>query len=104
MTESENKGGNRSRFDLGRGRGNSSNVNKSNSNSFRNQQKNNNKPKERKLKSHIHNSTQHKSSDSWYKIVKTIMTKIQKIFDDSLDVVSSIGTKTKKGFWQTSDS
>ena len=98
MTESQNKSGNRRRFTQRRGRGNNSNGNKNSSKSSGIQQKNNNKPKERELKFHLHDSTQYKTSESYNKIVEAIITEKQKIFDNSLDIVNSIETKTKKVF------
>ena len=96
MTESQNKSENRRKFTQRRGRGNNSNGNKSNTNSSGSQLKNNNKPKERELKFHLHDSTQRKTSESYNKIVEALITKIQKTFDDLLEIVSSIETKTKK--------
>ena len=98
MTESQNKSGNRRRFTQRRGRGSNSNWNKSNTNSSGSQLKNNNKPKERELKFHLHDSTQRKTSESYNKIVEAIITKMQKTFDDLIDIVNSLETKTKKVF------
>ena len=66
-----------------------------------NNNKNSNKPTVRELKFHLHDSTQRKSSESYGKIFDAIIVKIQKSFDDSLDIVTSIETKTKKTFEKT---
>ena len=56
---------------------------------------NSSKPKQRELKFYLHDSNQRKTSESYNKIVDTIITKIQRTFDDSLDIVSSIENKAK---------
>ena len=94
MTETKPRNGNRRRYSQRR-RGNG---NKSNSNSGNNQPKNNSKPKQRELIFHLHDSTLRKTSESFNKIREAIIIKIEKTFEDSLDIVNSIETKTKKTF------
>ena len=63
-----------------------------------NQPKNNSKPKQRELIFHLHDSTLRKTSESFNKIREAIIIKIEKTFEDSLDIVNSIETNTKKTF------
>ena len=92
MSESQNKNKNRRRF-IQRKKGNST---KSTSNGTNNNSKNNNPPKVREFKFYLHDSVQRKMSESYGKIKEAIITKIQKTFDDSVDLVTSLESKTKK--------
>ena len=58
--------------------------------------KNNNSPKVRELKFYLHDSANRKTSESFNKIREAIITKIQKTFADSVDIVASLEAKTKK--------
>ena len=91
MTETQNKNKNRRRFSQ-RKRGTSSSSTKANGTTS----KNNNTPKMRELKFYLHDSTQRKQSESFGKIREAIITKIQKTFEDSVDVVASLEAKVKK--------
>ena len=93
MTEGQNKNKNRRRFTQIK-KGNISSTSKNTSNGTNN--KSNNLAKNRELKFHLHDSAQRKTSESFNKIVEAIVTKIQKTFDDSVDLVTSIEQKTKK--------
>ena len=92
MSENQNKNRNRRRFTQKR-KGNSDN-NKTNGTA--NNGKNNNPPKVREFKFYLHDSVQRKQSESYGKIKEAIITKIQKTFDDSVDLVTSLESKTKK--------
>ena len=50
------------------------------------------------MKFHLHDSTQRKILESSGKIVEAIITKMQKTFNESIDIVNSIETKTKKAY------
>ena len=91
MSGKENRNRNRRRFTQKK-KGNSSNT----ANTNQNNGKNNNPPKARELKFYMHDSAQRKQSESYGKIKEAIITKIQKTFDDSVDLVASLETKTKK--------
>ena len=91
MVETQNKNKNRRRFSQ-RKKG-TSNSTKSNGTIT---SKNNNLPKIREYKFYLHDSAQRKTSESFNKIKEAIITKIQKTFDDSIDVVESLEKKTKK--------
>ena len=58
----------------------------------------NNKPKIREFKFYLHDSAQRKSSERYNKIVDSIIMKIQKTFDQPIEVADSIKNKTKKVF------
>ena len=90
MTETQNKNKNRRRFSQ-RKRGTLSVSSKTNSTTS----KNNNLPKIRELKFYLHDSAQRKTSESFNKIREAIITKIQKTFEDSVDVVASLEAKAK---------
>ena len=92
ITETRPQSGNRRRYSQRR-RGNG---NKSNSNLGNNQPKNNNKPKQRELIFHLHDSTLRKTTESFNKIRVAIIIKIEKAFEDSLDIINSVETNTKK--------
>ena len=91
MTEGQRNNKNRKRFTQ-RKRGTSSANTKTNSTTS----KNNNPLKTRELKFYLHDSAQRKTSESFNKIKEAIITKIQKTFEDSVDVVESLEKKTKK--------
>ena len=91
MTEGQKNNKNRRRFTQ-RKRGTSSTNIKINSTTS----KNNNPPKIRELKFYLHDSAQRKTSESFNKIKEAIITKIQKTFEDSVDVVESLEKKLKK--------
>ena len=92
MSDNQNKNRNRRRFTQ-KGKGNSNN---SKTNGTINSGKNNNLPKIREFKFYMHDSVQRKQSESFGKIKEAIITKIQKTFDDSVDLVTSLESKTKK--------
>ena len=94
MIETQNKNKNRRRFSQ-RKKGTSSNSTKSNGTIT---SKNNNLPKIRELKFYLHDSVQRKQSESFNKIREAIITKIQKTFEDSVDIVASLEAKAKKVF------
>ena len=50
----------------------------------------------REFKFCLHDSAQRKTSESYGKIKEAIITKIQKAFNDSVDLVTSLESKTKK--------
>ena len=86
MTESQKSNKNRRRFSQRKKSSTNSNVTS----------KNNNSPKVRELKFYLHDSANRKTSESFNKIRDAIITKIQKTFADSVDVVASLEGKTKK--------
>ena len=91
MSENQNKHRNRRRYTLKRkGYPNNSNIITANNG------KNNNLPKMRELKFYMHDSVQRKQSESFGKIKEAIITKIQKTFDDSVDLVASLENNVKK--------
>ena len=55
----------------------------------------------REMKFHMHDSVQRKTSESFGKIRETIILKIQKKFDDPVDMIESIRNKNKKVFEKT---
>ena len=87
MTESQKSNKNRRRF---------SQRKKSSTSSSVTSNKSNNSPKVRELKFYLHDSANRKTSESFNKIREAIITKIQKTFADSVDVVASLEEKTKK--------
>ena len=89
MTEGQGRNNNRRRFTQRRKGGNFS-TSKSTSNGAN---KNNNPWKTREVKFHLHDSAQRKTSESFNKIVDAIVTRIQKTFEDSIDIVTSIKNK-----------
>ena len=91
MTESQKSNKNRRRFSQ-RKKGSSS----TSSSATCTTSKNNNSPKIRELKFYLHDSANRKTSESFNKIREAIITKIQKTFADSVDVVASLEAKTKK--------
>ena len=91
MTESQKNNKNRRRFSQ-RKKGTSSTSSKTTSTTS----KNNNTPKIRELKFYLHDSAQRKTSESFNKIREAIIIKIQKIFEDSVDIVASLEAKAKK--------
>ena len=93
MTEGQTKNKNRRRFTQRR-RGTNTSTNSKTSSSTNS--KNNNPPKIREYKFYLHDSAQRKTSESFNKIKEAIITKIQKMFDDSVGVVASLESKTKK--------
>ena len=97
MSENQNKNRNRRRFTQKR-KGNS---NTSKTNGTINNGKNNNLPKNREFKFYMHDSVQRRQSESFGKIKEAIITKIQKTFDDSVDLVSSLENKVKKSLYRT---
>ena len=92
MSDNQNKNRNRRRFTQKK-KGNS---NKSTTNGTTNNGKNSNSPKIREFKFYLHDSVQRKQSESYAKIKEAIITKIQKTFDDSVDLVTSLENKAKK--------
>ena len=92
MSENQNKNRNRKRFTQKR----KGNTNKNATNGIQNNSKNNNPPKTREFKFYLHNSVGRKQSESFGKIKEAIILKIQKTFDDPIDLVTSLETKTKK--------
>ena len=58
----------------------------------------NNEPKIREFKFYLHDSAQRKSSESYNKIVDNIIIKIQKTFDQPIEIADSIKNKAKKVF------
>ena len=56
----------------------------------------------REYKFYLYDLAQRKTSESFNKIKEAIVTKIQKTFDDAVDVVSSIETETKKVYTEPS--
>ena len=91
MTESQKSNKNRRRFSQ-RKKGSSS----TSSSATCTTSKNNNSPKIRELKFYLHDSANRKTSESFNKIREAIITKIEKTFADSVDVVASLEAKTKK--------
>ena len=91
MTKNQKNSRNRRRYSQ-RKRGTSSASSKTNSTTS----KNNNPPKVRELKFYSHDSAQRRTSESFNKIREAIITKIQKTFEDSVDVVASLEAKAKK--------
>ena len=57
---------------------------------------NNNPPKNRELKFYLHDLVGRKQSESFGKIKEAIILKIQKTFNDPIDLVTSLEPKTKK--------
>ena len=96
MTEGQSK--NQRRYSQRRRGNNNGSKSNSSSNLGNNQPQSNGKPKQREMVFHLHDSTQRKTSESFNKIVEAIIIKIEKTFDDLLDIVHSIETKTKKVF------
>ena len=94
MTETQNKNKNRKRFSQ-RKRGTPSSNTKTNGNTTT---RRNNLPKVRELKFYLHDSIGRKQSESFGKIREAIITKIQKTFEDSVDIVASLEARTKKVF------
>ena len=92
MSENQSKNRNRRRFTQKK-KGNS---NKNTTNGNQNNGKNNNPPKTRELKFYLHDSVGRKQSESFGKIKEAIIIKIQKTFDDPIDLVTSLETNTKK--------
>ena len=92
MTEGQSKNRNRRRFTQ-RKKGNSTTNSKMPSGTT---SKSNNPPKIREYKFYLHDSAQRKTSESFNKIKESIITKIQKTFDDSVDIVASLEANTKK--------
>ena len=94
MTDSQNKNKNRKRFSQ-RKRGTPNTSTKTNGNTST---RNNNLPKVRELKFYLHDLIGRKQSESFGKIREAIITKIQKTFEDSVDIVASLEARTKKVF------
>ena len=55
----------------------------------------------REMKFHMHDSAQQKTSESFRKIKETIILKIQKTFEDPIDIAESIRNNVKKVFEAT---
>ena len=55
----------------------------------------------REMKFHMHDSAQRKTSESFGKIKETIILKIQKTFDDPMDIAESIRNNLKKVYKAT---
>ena len=55
-----------------------------------------NKSKTREYKFYLHDLAQRKTSESYNKILDAIILKIQKMFEQPIDVADSIRSKTKK--------
>ena len=96
LSENQSKNRNRRRFTQKK-KGNS---NKNTVNGNKNNDKNNNPPKTREFKFYLHDSVGRKQSESFGKIKEAIIIKIQKTFDDPIDLVTRLETKTKKKYIQ----
>ena len=93
MTEDQTRNRNKRRFTQRKRGTNTGTTSKAPSSTT---SRNNNPSKVREYKFYLHDLAQRKISESFNKIKEAIITRIQKTFDDSVDVVASLESKTRK--------